>query len=222
MQMIRVLLADDHPPIRAGIRTRLMKEPDIQVVGEATNGEEALRQALERNPDVLLLDMDMPGISGVEVARRLLEQEAPVRILALSAHDNPHYISKLMEYGAVGYLTKDESLENIVAAVKGVGRGEEGWLSRRAASALMKLQRSRKQQTDDPVALLSEREREVLRLLGDGYDNTQIGETLYISESTVKKHISNIYAKLELTSRAEAVSWAWKQGLISRDDTSQS
>ena len=220
MPPIRIVLADDHPSLRAGIRARLEKEKDIDVVGEASNGQEALRLARELKPHVLLLDMQMPDLSGVEVARRLKEAGTPVRLLALSAHDNEEYILKLLECGASGYLTKQEPLETIVNAVRGVARGEEGWMSRPISAALMRLQRTRTDIEEDPARILSEREREVLTHLARGKSNQQIADELFISESTVKKHVNNIYFKLELKSRAEAVYWSWQHGIVDSDGTS--
>lgn len=214
MPSIRVGLADDHPSLRAGIRARLERETDIEVVGEAGTGEEALQLVAEREPHVLLLDMEMPGLSGVEVARRLQMAETPVRVLALSAHDNEEYILKLLDSGAAGYLTKHEPLETIVSAVRGVARGEDGWLSRDVAAALMRHRRDQMFLEEDPARVLSEREREVLLHLAAGESNKQIADLLYISESTVKKHVNNIYFKLDVSSRAEAVAWAWKHGVV--------
>lgn len=217
MTTIRVALADDHPSLRAGIRARLEREKDIEVVGEAGTGEDALLMAEKLKPHVLLLDMEMPDLSGVEVAKRLKSSGAPVRILALSAHDNEEYILKLLDSGAAGYLTKHEPLETIVAAVRGVARGEDGWLSRDVAAALMHARRSRRDLQEDPLRVLSEREREVLYHIAKGESNQQIGDLLFISESTVKKHVNNIYFKLEVSSRAEAVAWAWKHGVVEND-----
>lgn len=217
MTSIRVALADDHPSLRAGIRARLEREEDIEVVGEAGTGEDALTLVTEMKPHVLLLDMEMPDLSGVEVARRLKAGEVPVRILALSAHDDEEYILKLLDSGAAGYLTKHEPLETIVSAVRGVARGEDGWLSRDVAAALMRNRRSRRDLEEDPVRMLSEREREVMYHLARGESNQQIGEQLFISENTVKKHVNNIYFKLEVSSRAEAVAWAWTHGLVESD-----
>lgn len=214
---IRVVLADDHPPLRAGIRMRLEQERDITVIAEADNGREALRLARELKPHLLVLDMEMPDMSGVDVARQLRETDDTIRILVLSAHENEDYLERLFESGAAsGYLTKQESLETIVAAVRGVARGEEGWLSREVAAAMMKQRRGGAAKTDPAMEELSRRELEVLKLMARGYNNVQIGEELFIAESTVKKHVSNIYTKLELGSRAEATAWAWQQGLVDK------
>ncbi len=138
MKTIRVVLAEDHPVVREGIRTLLERAPDLVVVAEASDGQEALRLVEEMAPDVLLLDMEMPGLTGVEVARRLQAARSPVRILALSSHDDDQYIFGLLEAGAAGYLLKEEATEAIVAAVRGVARGEVGWLSRPVAQKVMR------------------------------------------------------------------------------------
>lgn len=212
---IRILLADDHPPLRAGMKARLEVENDMIVVGEAGNGRDALILARQLEPNVLVLDMEMPDMTGIEVATQLNEEQALIRILVLSAHEDPEYIIKMVEGGTVaGYLTKNESLDTIVAAVRGVARGEEGWLSREVAAALMKQKRGKGKEVDQSLDQLSRRELEVLQLIAQGLNNIQIGEELYIAESTVKKHVSNIYTKLDLNSRAEVTAWAWKNGVI--------
>lgn len=217
METIRVVLADDHPVLRSGVRSALDRAPGIEVVGEGSDGEDALRLAQELRPDVLLLDMEMPRKPGVEVARELTDAGSPVRVLALSAYDDEEYVLGLLSTGAAGYLTKEEAPQTIVEAVRGVARGEEGWLSRRATARVVR-QTGRSAQGSPRVRapMLSERELEVLRLLAKGSDNTRIAAVLYISEGTVKNHITNIYAKAGLRSRAEAVAWAWQSGLARR------
>ena len=209
---IRIVLADDHPVVRRGIRSMLEKAGDLAVVGEASDGEEALRLVNQLTPDVLLLDMEMPGMGGLEVARRLLADESTARVLALSAYDDEQYIFGLLDHGAAGYLTKDEAPTTIVEAVRGVARGEEGWISRRVANKLVHRKRMALEAATDA---LSDRERDVLGLVGHGYNNSHIAETLFISEGTVKNHVTHIYDKLNLRTRAEAVAWAWQHGLVS-------
>lgn len=216
---IKVLLADDHPPLRAGMRARLEQEDDITVIGEATNGKEALALAKSLQPHLLVLDMEMPEMTGLEVATRLKDDGEAIRVLVLSAYEDAEYITKLLESGAVaGYLTKSESLDTIVAAVRGVSKGEDGWLSREVAAALMKQRRGPSRKVDNSLQQLSRREMEVLQLIAKGFNNNQIGEELFIAESTVKKHVSNIYMKLELNTRAEVTAWAWKNGIVVSDD----
>ncbi|MBN4056232.1 response regulator transcription factor [Rhodothermus sp. AH-315-K08] len=209
--VIRVVLADDHPLIRAGIRGVLEKAGDIEVVGEAEDGIEALAAVERLKPDVLLLDIEMPGLAGIDVARQLVAQQSDVRILALSAHDDEQYVFGLLESGAAGYLIKDEVPDTIIQAVRGVAKGEDGWLSRRIAARLM---RKRASGGDDTGASeLSDREREVLGLLATGIDNHEIGERLFISDSTVKSHCHSLYSKIGVKNRVQAAAWAWRRGL---------
>lgn len=214
MTVIDVLLADDHPVVRSGIRTLLEKAPDIVVVGEASDGYETLRMVEQLKPDVLLLDMELPGLKGIEVAQRLKADGASVRILALSAYDDEQYVFGLLTSGAVGYMTKDEALATITDAVRGVASGEAGWLSRRVTAKVMQHKLAHSQKVSDLLALLSARERQVLQLVARGISNEQIAGTLCISDGTVKNHITNIYGKLGVRTRAEAVAWAWKQGIV--------
>jgi DNA-binding NarL/FixJ family response regulator len=206
---VRVVLADDHALFRAGVRMLLEGAAGIEVVGEAPTGAHALDLVRDARPDVLLLDMEMPDMTGVEVARRLQATGAAVKILVLSAYDDEEYVSGLLDYGAAGYLTKEEVPERLVAAVRGVARGETGWMSPGVAARVL-----RRRAADEEVATLSAREREVLRLIAQGLDNPGIAAALFISDSTVKNHVTNIYAKLGVRSRAEAVAWAWQHGLM--------
>lgn len=209
-KVIRVILADDHPVVRTGIRTLLQQADDIAVVAETGNGSEVFKLVEELAPDVLLLDMEMPGLSGVEVAMRLKEQGAPVRVLALSAYDDEEYIRNLLLHGAAGYLTKEEAIEIIIDAVRGVSRGEQGWFSRRAIAQLSALTRHE----NNPAKELSNRERDVLRLVAAGKTNLEIGHTLGISEKTVEKHMGAVFTKLQVSSRVEAAVLAVQQGLV--------
>lgn len=201
---IRVLMIDDHPIVRSGIRMLLEKAGNIEVVGEADRGDDAVGLLKRLNPDVLLLDMEMPGKTGVEVAREVEAAHLPVRVLALSAHDDEEYIMNLLANGAAGYLTKEEALDTIVDAVTGVANGEEGWLSRRAAARMATMTRKRQRDIID----LTDREEEVLKLVAEGWTNNRIATELTLSERTVRFHLTNIYDKLGVTSRAEAISWA--------------
>ena len=199
---VRVLLADDHPVWRRGIHALLDAEADISVVAEAADGVEALRLIREGNVDVALIDMEMPGLSGVEVARTAKEEQLPVRILALSSYDDAAHVSGLLKNGAAGYLTKDKPPALIVEAVRAVARGEGRWFVQPTSP-------------EDPADGLSEREREVLGLLAQGRSNGEIASALYISENTVRNHLANAYAKIGVSTAREAVAWCWRMGFAS-------
>jgi len=209
MAAIRVVLADDHPVTRGGIRDLLDKAVDIEVVGEAGDGPEALRQVEELSPDVLLLDMEMPGMKGVEVARQLQAATSPVRVLALSAYDDVEYIRGVLSSGAAGYLTKEEVPQTIVEAVRGVARGEQGWLSRRVAAQMAAWAQEGLERTE-----LTKRELEVLALVVEGKTNQEIGLALGISDKTVEKHLEGIFGKLGVASRVSAAVQAVRDGLV--------
>ncbi|MEM1270598.1 MAG: response regulator transcription factor [Bacteroidota bacterium] len=202
MESVRVLLADDHPLLREGIRRILEREPDIQVVGEARNGAEALKLARTVPADVLLLDMEMPKLTGVEVARRLRSEQSTVRVLALSAYDDAAYVSELLRNDAYGYITKGKAPMLVVEAVQAVANGERRWFVNPSSN-------------DHDQLPISEREQEVLTLMAQGHSNKQIAEQLFISDHTVRNHIANIYSKLGVSSWREAIAWAWQQGLMS-------
>ena len=207
---IRVLLADDHPVVRSGIRNLLEKASGIKVVGEASDGEEALNMVQDIQPDILLLDMEMPKLRGVDVAKQLRATGSPVRILVLSAYDDKQYILELLANGAAGYLTKEEAPETIVEAVLGVARGEEGWVSRRVGAHIAKWMRAE----EIGKLHLTSREVEVLRLVVEGKTNQEIGHQLDISEKTVEKHLEGVFSKLGVTSRVEAAVQAVRDGIV--------
>ena len=209
---IQVLLADDHPAVRAGIRGALEKAADVVVVGEAGDGEEALRLVEELRPDVALLDCRLPGLEGVQVAEAIRERGLPTRVLALSAYADDKYVYGMLQAGAAGYLLKEEALETVVEAVRAVAWGEE-WYSQQV---MAKVAAWAREETVLPpkMAGLTEREVEVLRLLARGWDNRHIAEALCIAGQTVKNHVTSIYARLNVHSRAEVVAWAWQHGVM--------
>jgi len=208
MAPIRVVLADDHPIVRTGIRTMLAKAADIIVVAEVGNGPDVLIQLDQLAPDVLLLDMEMPGLSGVEVAQKLKAAKSTVKVLALSAHDDEVYVRSLLANGAAGYLTKEEAPELIVDAVRGIARGEKGWISRRAAAQMMGWTH---QQAE---AELTDREMQVLKQAALGKTNREIALALGIADKTVEKHMGGVFEKLQVNSRVEAVMSAVQKGWL--------
>lgn len=217
MNTIRVVLVDDHPVVRRGIRDLLEKVEDIEVVGEASNGEQVDHLVAETHPDVLLLDMELPDIQGTEVAQGVRERYPEVKILVLSAHDDAAYIRGLLELGAAGYLVKEEAPEAIVEAVRGVAQGDRGWISRRIAA-----QMAAWVQTGGPAGQpgrpdgirLTAREHEVLRLVVQGKTNQAMAVELGISEKTIEKYMGEIFTKLNVSSRVEAAVYAVREGLV--------
>ncbi|MFP3853147.1 MAG: response regulator [Anaerolineales bacterium] len=210
MTEVTVLLADDHPIVCDGISKLLAESVDIKLVGEAHDGEQALAMVEELQPDVLLLDMELPKISGVEIAKRLSDDGSATRILALSTYDDPEYINAVLEQGAAGYLIKDEVPTKIADAIRGVARGEKGWLSRSAAS---ELSRTIQRDAGGPEELTG-REMQVLQAVVEGKTNAQIGVELDISDKTVEKHLESVYKKLNVSSRVEAAVMAVRQSLF--------
>jgi DNA-binding NarL/FixJ family response regulator len=212
MEKIRVILADDHPITRAGIRRFLEKASDIEIISETDNGDATLELTLEHNPDVLLLDMEMPGLSGVEVAKALKAKGSPVRILALSSYADRQFIFGVLSSGALGYLTKEEIPQTIVEAVRGVAKGEKGWISRKVAAILASWTQAN--ELDDRA--LTDREMDVLQGVVAGRTNQEIGQELNISPKTVEKHLESIYAKLKVASRVEAAVLAVRENMLGK------
>lgn len=212
MNPIRILIADDHPALQAGIIAMLTIEPDLVIIGAVGDGRAAVEQAGALQPDVLLLDIDLPLLNGIEVTRQLRALAPSTAILILSGHADPMLVQGVIVQGAAGYLTKDESPERIRAAIRAVAMGETGWLSRPIAAILMQLQQTALVQARvaAQAARLTPREDAVLRLLAQGRSNDQIAVALKISSGTVKNHTLNIYTKLGVHTRAEAVAWAWR------------
>lgn len=208
---IRVLIADDHPVVRAGIVSMLNKEPDIRVIAETGDGEQVERLTVETAPDVLVLDVNMPGLDPMATTRRLKEQNPTLQILILTAYDDEAYVTGLLSAGATGYVLKDEALDSLVTAIRTIAKGES-WLSQRIAGRLAR-------KAIAPVSAieaepLTPREREVLRLLALGLNNDEIAEKLVITKRTVQNHVSNVYGKLDLDSRAEAVLYAIRYEIV--------
>jgi DNA-binding NarL/FixJ family response regulator len=209
---IRVLIADDHTVVRDGLAAVLARRPDITVVGEASNGIEAVEKAAQLRPDVILMDLRMPEMDGAEAMRRIRQRDPDVRFLVLTTFDNDEYIFEAIQAGAKGYLLKDASREDLFRAVVAVYRGEsliQPAVASRVLDRFVELA-----QRTVPGETLSEREIEVLRLMAKGAANKEIAAALFISESTVKTHIANIFQKLDVNDRTEAVTTALQKGII--------
>jgi DNA-binding NarL/FixJ family response regulator len=212
MATIKVILADDHPVVRDGIRAMLSRQPDISVVGEAKNGIEAVEKARELQPDVILMDLRMPELDGVEAMRRIRAFDARVKFLVLTTYDSDEFIFQAIEAGAKGYLLKDASRDDLSHAVRAVYRGESLIQPAVAARVLDRFAQLSRQTTGGEV--ISERELEVLQLMARGAANKQIADALSISESTVKTHVASLFRKLEANDRTEAVTKALQKGII--------
>jgi DNA-binding NarL/FixJ family response regulator len=205
-----VVLADDHESVRRGIRGLLDKAPDIVVIGEATDGKDALRRVKELEPDVLLLDIEMPGMNGIEVARKLKQNGGEeVKILVLSAYDDQEYISEVLANGASGYIIKGEAPKWIVEAIRGVARGEKGWVSPRVAQKIRSMKKIRQDEM-----ILTYREIEVLRLIAQGYTPANIRSQLDIDVELMEKQMKTLIKKLGVSTTEEAVAVAASEGWI--------
>jgi NarL family two-component system response regulator LiaR len=215
---IRVLAADDHAIIRTGIRAMLEIVPDIEVVGEATNGREAITEAQRLEPDVILMDLVMPEVDGIEAIRRIKDVQPEARILVLTTFAGEDMVFPAIKAGAQGYHLKDSSPEQLVRAIRQVYRGESSLHPVIARKVLEELsQPPERPPTSDP---LTPREMQVVRLVAQGLDNAEIAERLVISEGTARTHVSNILGKLHLANRIKAALYALREGLASLDDTS--
>lgn len=213
--MIRVVLADDHAVVRKGIREFLEEEGDIAVVAEATDGDSAMARTKECSPDVLVLDIQMPGKSGIEVARSLRADGSQVAMLILTAYDDDPYIMAGIQAGANGYVLKSAAPEEIIRAVRAVHEGQSAVDPAVAARLMAYLAGQHKTPPSTPIfEPLTERELEVLAYVARGLTNRAIGHQLGISDRTVQGHLANIFAKMGVSSRTEAVMTAVKQGLI--------
>jgi two-component system, NarL family, response regulator NreC len=210
MKRIRILLADDHAVVRQGFRMILSAHADLEIVGEAGNGREAVELAASLRPDVVVMDVAMPELNGIEATRRLTADNPHIRVVALSMHKDSVYVREILRAGARGYLLKDSVADDLVAAVRAVAGGE-GYLSPAISNAV--LDDYRKHVTD-PIDLLSSREREVLQMLAEGKTNKEIAVILNLSVYTVDAHRGRIMEKLNVHSINELVRFAVRKGLV--------
>ncbi|MGO4462432.1 response regulator transcription factor [Streptomyces sp. NBC_00925] len=208
---VRVLLVDDHQVVRRGLRTFLEVQEDIEVVGEAADGEEGIARAEELRPDVILMDVKMPGTDGIEALRRLRGLANPARVLIVTSFTEQRTVVPALRAGAAGYLYKDIDPDALAGAIRSVHAGHV-LLQPEVAEALLAAQDDRPAAAGRPGAL-TDREREVLGLIADGRSNREIARALVLSEKTVKTHVSNILMKLDLSDRTQAALWAVRHGL---------
>ncbi len=211
--MVRILLADDHALFREGLKSLLESEPEFHVIGEAKDGREALRIALETQPDIILMDIQMPGLDGVKATREILKENPEAKVIMLTMYRQDAYVFEAVKAGAMGYLLKDVSAEELIDAIKRVAAGEV-LLDAEMAEEIIK--DFKKKEAEMPAAHradLTEREVAILRLLAQGATNQEIADELGISEKTVRNRLSEIFAKLHLNNRTQAALYAIREGL---------
>jgi NarL family two-component system response regulator LiaR len=228
-ETIRILLVDDHAIIRDGIRSLLATEPGIEVVGETDNGRDAVAKADSLQPDVILMDLVMPGMDGIEAIRSIVARRPEARILVLTSFTADDKVFPAIKSGAMGYLLKDSGSEELVRAIHQVHRGEASLHPKVARMLLQEIREEqptkgvapapRVSEQQPPVEPLTEREVAVLKLVAQGRSNREIADQLVIAEGTVRTHVSNILSKLHLASRTQATLYALREGLASLDDT---
>ncbi len=207
---IRVLLADDHTIVRQGLKLILAAQPDFEVIGEASNGREAADLAEKLKPDIVLMDVQMPELNGIEATRRMVAANSRIRVLVLSMHKEALYVREVLKAGARGYILKDAIDTELLSAMRSVARGD-GYISPAVSGALLTDYR---EQSSNPLDTLSTREREVLQLIAEGKTNKEVATRLNLSVYTVDSHRGKIMEKLNLHSAGELVRFAMKNGLV--------
>jgi NarL family two-component system response regulator LiaR len=215
-EIITVMIVDDHEMVRKGARGYLDAQPDITVVAEAESGDEAVQLAREVVPDVVLMDLVMPGMDGVEATRKVKDISPRTKIIVLTSYHQDEHIFPALQAGAISYLLKDVKAQDLVSAIHSAARGE-ATLHPRVADRLIKQVRSGKKEISSAFTELTEREMEILTLVAKGHSNQRIDEELVISVGTVKGHVSNILSKLHLADRTQAAVYAWQEGIVKRE-----
>lgn len=215
--MIRILLVEDHSMVRAGLRALLERANDIHIVGEASNGQEAIDMTVELKPDVLVMDIMMPRLNGIQAAEQIRDMKLPVNILLLSMYSDEGLVHQALRSGVKGYVLKTSVSEELLWAIHAVARGET-YLSTVISSIVVEsAYHPHASQTDDPLNILSPREKEILQLIAEEHTSGEIGKLLFISEKTVEKHRANLMDKLHARNLAGLVRLAIKYGLIDRN-----
>ena len=214
---LRLLLVDDHQIVRSGLRMLFQAEPDMEIVGEVGSGAEAVRAAAALMPDVIIMDVAMPGMSGIEATRRIKEATPDTAVLALTMHEDEQYFFQMLDAGASGYIPKRAAPDDLISAIRAVAEGNV-FLHSTLARFLIRDMAEKAQSGMQPAEqTLTQREQEVLTYIAEGYTNREIAEALVISVKTVDRHRENIMAKLDVHSRVELVKYAIQRGLISVD-----
>ncbi len=213
---ITIVLVDDHRVVRQGVRAFLATQGDLLVVAEAESGAEGVQRAVEQVPDVVLMDLVMPGMDGVEATRHVKQASPRTQVIVLTSYHDDEHIFPVLRAGALSYLLKDVSVDVLADAIRKAARGEAVLHPRVAARVIKDLQGGRHDQLN-PFTELTERELEVLRLIASGMSNTEIAAQLILSEKTVKGHVSNILGKLQLADRTQAAVFAWREGIVRRE-----
>ncbi len=216
MEEITVLLTDDHAIVRQGVRAFLETQPDIKVVGEAGSGEEAIPLCESLAPDIVLMDLLMPGMGGVEATRRVKAISPRTQVIVLTSYHEDEHVIPAIRAGALSYLLKDVAAGEIATAIRKAAAGEVTLSPAIAAQMMKAVSGERKAAEAATPSPLTTRELEVIRLIADGLSNTEIAERLFLSEKTVKSHVSNILAKLHVTDRTQAAVYAWREGIMKR------
>jgi len=214
---ITILIVDDHKLVRQGVRDFLETQSDLMVVGEASNGDDAVRLATQFVPDVILMDLVMPGgVDGVEATRKVKNISPRTQVVVLTSYHEDEHIFPAFRAGALSYILKDISATELAEAVRKAAKGE-ALINPRVAARLVQEVRGNRDVAPNPFTDLTDREMEVLLLIADGLSNTNIAEQLVISEKTVKGHVSNVLGKLHLVDRTQAAVYAWREGIVRRD-----
>jgi len=215
MGKIRVLVVDDHTIVRDGICALLALAPDIEVVGEAANGKDALEMAHQLSPDVVLMDIAMPVMGGLEATRRIRKELTKIKVLALTQYEDREYVLPAIEAGASGFISKNAASSDLTTGIRSVYRGDSFLSPSVARVVVQDYQRGgNAKKGDDPYAELTDREREILKLLAEGYTTQEIAGTLVISPKTVEGHRTNLMSKLNIHNRVELVKYALRKGII--------